>query len=242
MNEKIMVVMPAYNAEKTLEQVYRKVPKSLVDQILLVDDCSKDGTVKLSNELKIKTIIHKNNLGYGGNQKTCYTHALKSKANLIIMLHPDGQYDPEDIPKFIQTYKETNADVILGSRFKKRGHIQTPFYKSISIRVITFLFNLILGTKLTEANTGYRGYSRKFLETTPWIKNGNGYLFDPQCIIQAKYFGLKITDVPITKYYNEGASSPNFYVSLHHGIENLVLLAMYLFQKLKMKKIYFLNH
>jgi len=242
MNEKIIVVMPAYNAEKTLEDVYKKVPKNLVDQILLVDDGSKDATVKISNKLGIKTIVHKNNVGYGGNQKTCYTHALESGANLIIMLHPDGQYDPGDIPKFIQVYKESKADVILGSRFKNCGHMETPLYKSISIRFITFLFNLVLGTNLTEANTGYRGYSRKFLESIPWRKNGDGYLFDPQCIIQAKYFGLKITDVPITKYYNEGASSPNFLVSLHHGIENLALLFMYLLEKIKIKKINFLNH
>ena len=232
--------MPAYNAEITLKKVYQKIPKDLIDQILLVDDGSRDATVKISEELGIPTVTHLENLGYGGNQKTCYTQALKSGADLTIMLHPDGQYDPLDISKFIETYRESKADVILGSRFQKCGHKQTPLYKSISIRIITFLFNLVLGTNLTEANTGYRAYSRSFLESVPWIKNGNGYLFDPQCIIQAKYFGFKIADVPITKEYNEGASSPNFITSLHHGIENLVLLILYLLQKYKIKKINFL--
>ncbi len=242
MSEKILVVMPAYNAERTLRNVYEQLPKGFFDQILLVDDNSKDETVKISKELGIDTIVHDKNLGYGGNQKTCYTQALKSEANLIIMLHPDGQYDPKDIPKFVEVFKKTNADVILGSRFKSCGHLQTPLYKSISIRVITFLFNLILRTNLSEANTGYRAYSRRFLESIPWEKNGDGYLFDPQCIIQARHYGLKIYDVPITKSYNEGASSPSFFVSLHHGIENLVLLLMYLLEKFKIKKINFLNN
>jgi hypothetical protein len=156
------------------------------------------------------------------------------------MLHPDGQYDPHDVSKFIEVYRESKADVILGSRFKNCGHKQTPLYKAVSIRIITYLFNLVLGTNLTEANTGYRAYSRRFLKSVPWRKNGNGYLFDPQCIIQAKYFGFKIADVPIIKSYNEGASSPNLLTSLHHGIENLVLLILYLLQKNKIKKINFL--
>lgn len=240
MNEKVMIVMPAYNAALTLKNVFDEIPGDLIYQILLVDDGSTDETVKISKELGIRTVVHEKNLGYGGNQKTCYTQALESEADLIIMLHPDGQYDPHDISKFIELHRESKADVILGSRFKSSGHKQTPLYKSMSIRVITFLFNLILGTNITEANTGYRAYSRRFLESIPWKKNGNGYLFDPQCIIQAEYFGFEIADVPITKHYHEAASSPTFLVSLHHGIENLVLLVLYLLHKNKIKKTNFL--
>jgi glycosyltransferase involved in cell wall biosynthesis len=240
MNEKIMIVMPAYNAALTLKNVYKEIPRDLIYQILLVDDGSTDATVKISKELGIQTVVHEKNLGYGGNQKTCYTQALESEADLIIMLHPDGQYDPHDISKFIECYRESGADMILGSRFKSCGHKQTPLYKSISIRVITFLFNLVLGTNLTEANTGYRAYSRRFLESVPWGGNGDGYLFDPQCIIQAEYFGFKIADVPITKSYHESASSPTFLISLHHGIENLVLLILYLLHKSKIIKTNFL--
>jgi glycosyltransferase involved in cell wall biosynthesis len=241
MSEKIMVVVPAYNAEVTLEKVFKKIPKNTVQQILVVDDYSKDSTVKISRGLKIPTIVHTKNLGLGGNLKTCFSEAIKSDADLIIVLHADGQYDPLDIPKFIEAYRKTKADMVLGSRFKESGYKQTPLYKVISIRFITLLFNLILGINITEANTGYRAYSRKFLELTPWGKNGDGYIFDPQCIIQAKYFGLKVEEVPVFKEYMEGAMSPNFTKSLHHGIENLVLLIAYLLQKLKIKKVHFLN-
>jgi glycosyltransferase involved in cell wall biosynthesis len=237
---RIIIVMPAYNAARTLEQVYRKIPKSIIDEILLVDDASKDQTVTLAKKLGIKTIAHEKNLGYGGNQKTCYSQALKQGATHVIMLHPDGQYDAEDLPLFVNSLKNKDYSLILGSRFLGKHH-QTPFYKAISIRFLTFLFNFVLRTRLTELNTGYRGFSRKFLETVPFRKNGDGYLFDPQIIIQAIHFGFQIHEVPVTKDYLKEASSPNFYQSVKHGLENLQLLATYILHILKIKRADFLT-
>src|SRR3989344_1592628 len=238
---KVIVVMPAYNAARTLEKVYRGIPKNKVNKILLIDDKSVDNTVKISRKLKIKTIVHKKNQGYGANQRTCYTEALKLKADFVIMLHPDGQYDPKDIVKFINKYKKNHTDLILGSRFLKGGDRKTPFYKSISIRVITGMFNAVLGTSLSEANTGYRGFSRRLLQTIPWQKNGNGYIFDPQLIIQARHYGFTIGDVPIFKDYHDAASSTNFMTSLRHGIENLQLLGEYILHRLNIRKAQFLT-
>lgn len=237
---KVAVIMPAYNAETTLERIYKEIPKKLVDLILLVDDGSKDNTVKLSKKLKIKTIVHPKNKGYGENQKTCYNYVLKQRADYIIMLHPDGQYDPRDLPKFIQKLKTNKYGLVLGSRFLHGGNKNTPAYKSFSIKVITVLFNLVLGTKLTEANTGYRGFTKECLKAIPYQKNGAGYLFDPQAIIQARYFGFKIADVAVTKDYNEGASSPNFKKSVEHGLENIKLLLEYLLHISGLQKADFL--
>lgn len=239
--EKVIVTMPAYFAERTLEGIYRGIPKKLVDQIILVDDASKDNTAKLSKKLGIRTISHKKNTGYGGNQKTCYTNALKLGADYIIMLHADGQYNPKDLPKFINALKARKGDLILGSRFLEGGDKETPLYKAISIKIITLLFNLCLGINLTEVNTGYRGYTRKLLETVPFTKNGDGYIFDPQFIIQTIYYGFKIGEVPVTKAYNPERIEPNFKKSIEHGFENLKLLFEYLLQKSKLKKIDFLT-
>ena len=194
---------------------------------------SKDGT-------KIPYfIIHKKNMGYGANQKTCYTHALKLGADFVIMLHPDGQYDPKDINKFVVKLKQ-GYDLVLGSRFLAGGDRKTPLYKSFSIRMITLLFNLVLGSRLTEANTGYRGFSRQLLETVPWQKNGNSYIFDPQMIIQTHHFGFQIAEVPIVKDYHSAMSSPGFIKSIHHGLENLQLLVEYLLHQLRLKSADFL--
>lgn len=239
-NNKVIVVFPAYNAERTLEKIYEEIPKKAVNNIILVDDGSKDRTVEIAKRIGIKTIVHKKNLGYGANQKTCYENALKMGADYVIMLHPDGQYAPRDLPKFIGKLKQNRYGLILGSRFLSGGDKSTPVYKSISIRIITLLFNLVLGTKLSEANTGYRGFSRKLLKTIPYHKNGSGYIFDPQAIIQARYFGFKIGEVPVTKDYNEGASSPNFKKSLEHGLENISLLVQYILHKLGVRKVNFL--
>lgn len=237
---KIVVVMPAYNAERTLKEVYDNISNKKSLKLLLVDDGSKDKTVALSRKLGIETIVHEKNKGYGENQKTCYKRALKLGADYVIMLHPDGQYNPKDLPKFIKALTTKKGDLILGSRFLAHGDKETPFYKSISIRLITLAFNLVLGTKITEANTGYRGYTKKLIGSVPFQKNGSGYLFDPQFIIQTVFAGFKIYDVPVSKRYNEGASSPNFKKSLYHGLENLSLLGQYLLHKLEIKKAEFL--
>ncbi|KKR72173.1 MAG: Glycosyl transferase, group 2 family protein [Microgenomates group bacterium GW2011_GWC1_41_8] len=239
MKENILIVMPAYNAARTLKSVYTNIPPNTINSILLIDDGSTDTTVSLAKKLGIKTIVHKKNVGYGGNQKTCYREALKRGTTQVIMLHPDGQYDAKDLPLFVDALKKSKSDLILGSRFLEGRH-KTPFYKSISIRFITALFNMVLGTHLTEANTGYRGFTRKFLETVPFHKNGNGYIFDPQMIIQAVYFGFRISEVPVSKDYNKEASSPNLQQSILHGFENLQLLVEYLLHIFHVKKADFL--
>lgn len=239
--DKVLVVIPAYNSEKTIEGVYKKIPKRYVDEVVIVDDGSKDRTVEVVKSLGLKPIIHKQNLGYGGNQKTLYTKALKLGARYIIMLHPDGQYDPKELPKFINALKSEKGDLILGSRFLTKGLNETPFYKSISIRLITLLFNLVLGIHLSEVNTGYRGYRANFLKTIPFLKNGNGYIFDPQLIIQSVYFGFKIAEVPVSKRYNKDAISPNFSKSLQHGWENIRLLIEYILHRLNIRKANFLT-
>lgn len=239
--EKIIVVIPAYNSEKTLRDVYNKIPKNTVDQVVIADDGSKDNTIEVIKSLKLKPIIHNKNLGYGANQKTLYTQALKLGAKYVIMLHPDGQYDPLDLPKFINALKKGRGDLILGSRFLSKDINETPGYKSLSIKLITFFFNIVLKTHISEVNTGYRGYTAKLLRTIPFLKNGNGYIFDPQFIIQTSYFGFKIADVPVSKRYNKGAISPNFSKSLHHGLENLQLLIQYIGHRLNIKKADFLT-
>lgn len=238
--EKIIVVLPAYNAVRTLKKVYQGIDRRIVNHVVLVDDGSKDGTGSFSKKLKIDTIIHSQNKGYGANQKTCYQRALKLKADYVIMLHPDGQYDPKDLIKFVTVLKSKQADMVLGSRFLESGDKETPFYKSFSLKVIAFLFNLVLGTKLTEANTGYRGYSRKLLATVPFYKNGNGYLFDPQMIIQVVHFGFNLAEVPVSKKYNPERIEPKFIQSIHHGLENVSLLLQYLLHKAGIRQADFL--
>ncbi len=237
----VVIVIPAYNSEKTIQEVYRNIHRDLANQVIIADDGSKDNTVAEIKRLGLEPIIHKRNLGYGANQKTLYTQALKSGAKYIIMLHPDGQYDPKDLPKFIDALKKSKGALILGSRFLSNGQKNTPRYKSISLKLIAVLFNIVLGLSLSEVNTGYRGYTRELLETVPFTKNGNGYIFDPQLLIQAVYFGFKIAEVPVSKKYNKEAISPNFSKSVHHGLENLQLLIEYILQKLNIRKTIFLT-
>lgn len=238
--EKIIVVLPAYNAVRTLKKVYQGIDRRIISNIVLVDDGSKDDTGAFSKKLGIDTIIHRQNKGYGANQKTCYEQVLKLKADYVIMLHPDGQYDPRDLIKFVTVLKSKQADMVLGSRFLESGDKETPFYKSFSLKVIAALFNLVLGTKLTEANTGYRGYSGKLLATVPFYKNGNGYLFDPQMIIQAVHFGFNLAEVPVSKKYNPERIEPKFIQSIHHGLENVSLLLQYLLHKAGIRQADFL--
>ncbi len=239
MKYKVIIVLPAYNAEKTLEKTVKEIPKGVVDEIILVDDCSKDKTVEIAKQLGLRTIVHNKNLGYGANQKTCYREALKMGADIVVMLHPDYQYEPKIIPYMIGFIKEGICDFVLGNRIRTRKEALEggmPLYKYFSNRFLTVLENLLLGQNLGEWHSGLRAYSKKVLETVPWEKNSNDFVFDQQFLIESVFFGFKIGDVPVsTKYFKE-ASSINFLRSLKYGIETLITIIKYFLTKYKIIK------
>jgi len=243
--KKVIVVMPAYNAELTLEQTYREVPPGFIDDIILVDDASRDRTAELSRRLGIKTIVHPKNLGYGANQKTCYKEALKLGADVVIMLHPDYQYTPKLLIAMASLVAIGLYDIVLGSRILGGGALKggMPLYKYISNRILTFIQNLALGAKLSEYHTGYRAFSRKVLMELPLEENSNDFVFDNQILAQAIYCGYTIGEISCpTKYFKE-ASSINFKRSLIYGIGVLKTSMQFLLQKwgLKSYKIFSLE-
>jgi len=231
--QKIVVVMPAYNAAQTLEETYKDIPQDSFDEVLVVDDASSDNTAKVAKKLGLKTVIHKKNLGYGGNQKTCYRTALKMGADIIVMLHPDYQYDPKLLPLLTEPIKKSFFDIMLGSRMQTReGALKggMPVWKYIANRFLTFAENVILGLSLSEYHTGYRAYSRKALEEIPFETFSNDFVFDQQLLISARAYHLRIGEVAVpTKYFPE-ASSINFMRSVTYGISTLWELAKYVFQ------------
>jgi glycosyltransferase involved in cell wall biosynthesis len=237
--KKIIVVMPAFNAEKTLVDTYNKIPCGIVDETILVDDFSKDGTVKLAKELNIKVIAHPHNVGYGGNQKTCYMEAIRDNADIVIMLHPDGQYDPSIIPDMVKKIIEEDVDIVLGSRFLIQGGALAggmPLYKFVANRILSNMQNFFLGLSLSEYHTGYRAYKIDFLKKVPFMRNSNDFDFDSQILIQGKVFGFKFGEVPVKTRYFKEASSVNFFVSMRYGIKTLKILFEYMLFKLKLYK------
>jgi glycosyltransferase involved in cell wall biosynthesis len=235
---KIVVVMPAYNAAKTLEQTYRDIPSGSVDQVLLVDDASADSTVEEARRLDLMVFVHAANRGYGGNQKTCYTQALRLGADIVIMLHPDYQYDPKRIPDIAAPIKEGRADLVLGSRLLDGKALAggMPLYKFISNRFLTTVENLVLGQRLSEMHTGYRAYSRKLLSTIPFLANSEGFVFDTEVIVQTVAFGFKIAEIGVPAKYMPEASSIKFWPSVVYGSRTLWTLARFLLHKLRLKK------
>ncbi len=230
--KKVTVVMPAYNAAQTLKDTYEKIPSEFVDEIILVDDASHDDTYVKATELGIICLKHTHNLGYGGNQKTCYAEALRRGADVIVMVHPDGQYDPEFLGPIIKPILEGKADVVLGSRMmyrKKALEGGMPLYKFISNIFLTTMENLVLGQKLSEYHTGYRAYSRKFFETVPVMRNANDFVFDTEILAQAVYFKQRIAEIPVTTKYFKEASSVNFVNSAIYGLKTLWVLVKYIF-------------
>ncbi|MDJ0753452.1 MAG: glycosyltransferase family 2 protein [Ardenticatenaceae bacterium] len=231
---KVIVVMPAYNAAETLVDTYRSIPSDFVDQIILVDDGSVDNTALIARTLDIETIVHPHNAGYGANQKTCYMEALRLGADIVIMLHPDGQYDPKIIPDMINAILDGKGDFVIGSRFMppKSALIGgMPRYKYIANRFLTGTENLIMGTQLSECHTGYRAYSRRLLETVPFLRNSNNFVFDTQMIFQTNHFGFGFAEVPVsTKYFDE-ASSISFSASTIYGLSTLWTGMRYLFHR-----------
>lgn len=240
---KVIVVMPAYNAAKTLGQTWARIPKKVVDEFILVDDASKDETVAIAKKLGIKVIVHPRNRGYGGNQKTCYTHALKSGGEVMIMLHPDGQYDPRVIPHLVKKIRQ-GYDLVLGSRFLTQGGALKggmPLYKFISNRFLTMVENIAFGIKISEGHTGYRAYSRRFLEKVPFKKNQDDFVFDSQVIAQAAYFGLPIGEIAIQTRYFAEASSVNFKGSIIYGLKTLAIALAFVLQKAGLAHFTFLT-
>jgi glycosyltransferase involved in cell wall biosynthesis len=231
MKKKVIVVMPAYNAAETLEKTYRDIPSGYVDEIILVDDNSKDATVAISQSLGITTISHSENRGYGGNQKTCYTEALKRGADIIIMIHPDYQYDSRLVPYILGFLDLGICDIILGSRIRTRKETilcGMPMYKYIFNRILTTIENIILGQNVSDFHTGYRAYTREVLETIPFMKNSDGFVFDTEFLVQTVHFGFRIGCVPVPVRYFSEASSIDFNNSLVYGLKTLGALIKFI--------------
>jgi len=232
--KKIIVVLPAYNAGKTLEQTYAEIPQDIVDDILLVDDCSSDDTVAVAKKLGIRVVIHQKNRGYGGNQKTCYSEALKTDADIIIMLHPDYQYPPKLITAMAGLLVSELFDVVLGSRILGKSALTggMPRYKYIANRFLTFVENILIGQKLSEYHTGYRAFSKKVLETLPLLENSDDFVFDNQILVQAACFHFRFGEISSPAHYFKEASSINFISSVFYGIGVLVTAMQLLLHRL----------
>lgn len=231
--KKIVVVMPAYNAEKTLIKTYEEIPHEYIDDIILVDDYSSDKTVQLAKELNIKTFVHLENKGYGGNQKTCYSEALKLGADVVVMLHPDYQYTPKLLVAMASLIAIEQYDAVLGSRVLSEGALKggMPFYKYISNRILTFLQNILLNKKLSEYHSGYRAFSKKVLETLPLNENSDDFVFDNQMLAQTFFFNFTIGEISCPTKYFEEASSINFGRSIKYGAGVLKTSLQYRLQK-----------
>lgn len=228
---KRIVVMPALNAEKTLAATYSLIPKDCVDEVILVDDGSVDATVDIAKRLGIHVVAHPHNAGYGANQKTCYMEALRRDADVVIMLHPDGQHDPALIPSMIEAIENGSGDLVLASRFLPPGDALLggmPIYKYFFNRLLTFFENIALGLRISEYHTGYRAYSRKLLETIPFLRNSNDFVCDQQIVFQTVSFGFSICELPIQTRYLEGASSIGFSRSVIYGLMTLGAILSYL--------------
>lgn len=217
--KKVIVVLPAYKAEKTLEKTVQAVPAGVVDDFILVDDSSPDATAAVARKLGLTTIVHEKNLGYGGNQKTCYKAALDRGADIVIMLHPDYQYDPRLVPVMANMVASDIYDVIMASRILGRGALAggMPLYKYVANRILTAIENLLLGLKLSEYHTGYRAYSKEALKAVDWNRNSDDFVFDNQIVAQFQAAGLRFGEISCpTKYFDE-ASSINFRRSVKYG-------------------------
>ncbi len=237
---KTIVVMPAYNAEKTLERTIKDIPPGSVDEVILVDDCSKDGTVALAKKLGLTVIQHTTNKGYGGNQKTCYKAALEKGADVVVMVHPDYQYDARLVPIMAGLITNDIADMVCGNRIRTRWEALgggMPVYKYVFNRLLTGFENIVTGQNLGEWHSGLRAYSRKCLETIPWENNSDDFVFDQQFLIQAAYMKQRMGDVPVAARYFAEASSINFRRSCVYGLEALWCLALYVLQRIGIVKL-----
>lgn len=231
--KKVLVVMPAYNAAQTLERTYQDIPFDVVDEVLLVDDASRDETVEVARRLGIRCFLHDRNQGYGGNQKTCYTEALQLGADIVVMVHPDYQYSPKIIPALAGLVASGEYEVAIGSRILGGKACQggMPPYKYLFNRVLTLFQNLLLGAKLSEYHTGFRAFSRKVLETLPLGENSDDFVFDNQMLSQVIYFGFPIGEVSCPTRYFPEASSINFSRSVTYGLGVVATSVKFFLQK-----------
>lgn len=241
--KKIVVVMPAYNAEKTLEKTYNDIPKEIVDDVIVTDDCSSDNTAELAREMGLTVFKHSTNKGYGANQKTCYAEALKRGADIVVMLHPDYQYPPQLITAMAGLLTTGLFDVVLGSRIlgglASKGGM--PLYKYISNRALTLFENLFLGQKVSEYHTGYRAFTKEVLRSLPLLENSDDFVFDNQMLAQTVYFGFKIGEVSSPSQYTKESSSINFKRSVIYGIGVVYTSIQYVLQKWNLARFRIFN-
>lgn len=236
--QKLIVVLPAYNAARTLAQTFNEIPHDIVDEVILTDDASGDDTVSVAQNLGIRTLRHDRNRGYGGNQKTCYTAALARGADIVVMLHPDYQYSPRLVTAMAAMIASGHYDVVLGSRILGNGALAggMPLYKYIANRALTFLQNLLIGQKLSEYHTGFRAWNRQVLERLPLLNSSDDFVFDNQMLAQAHHFGFRIGEVSCpTKYFAE-ASSINFRRSVVYGLGVLYTSCAYRLHRLGIRR------
>ncbi len=243
LGRKLIVIMPAYNAEKTLRKTYAELPHEYVDEVILVDDASRDETAVVARELGIKTIIHTENRGYGGNQKTCYREALRHGADIVVMVHPDYQYSPRLVAAMASMIASGHYDVVLGSRILGGGALKggMPLYKYIANRVLTLVENIVLGVKLSEYHTGFRAFTREVLETLPLEENSDDFVFDSEMLVQAVYFSFRIGELSCPTRYFKEASSINFSRSVKYGFGVLASIMQYAMSKRGIKAFAIFN-
>jgi len=227
---KIIAVLPAYNAAKTLKITLDDIPRDCVDDIILIDDLSKDDTVKVAKQLGLKVFVHEKNKGYGGNQKTCYEKALELGADIVVMVHPDYQYDPKMIPQLIEPIKKGEADAVFGSRMMKGGALEggMPLWKHNANILLTALENVVLHTYLTEYHSGFRAYSAKLLKNIRFKDNSDGFVFDTEIIVQTLLKGFKIDEIPIRTRYFPEASTVRFWQGVRYGLGILRTMLKYI--------------
>jgi len=233
LGKKIVVIMPAYNAELTLRKTVEDVPDGVVDAIVVIDDASKDLTVEIARQLELDVVVHPRNLGYGAAQKTGYSRALKKGADIIIMVHPDYQYSPNLIPAMASMVASGHYDMVLASRISGGGALKggMPLYKYLANRFLTFVQNMVLGVRLSEYHTGYRAYSRRLLESIDYKSNSDGFLFDNEIILQAVKEGFSIGEISCPTRYFPEASSIDFFESIKYGLGVLRITLRFLFEK-----------
>lgn len=230
-----IAVMPAYNAARTLERTIQDIPPGSVDEVILVDDCSRDNTVEIARSLGLTVVQHEKNLGYGGNQKTCYRLALDHGADIVVMIHPDYQYDSRAIPVAVEIIRLGTCDFVMGSRIRTRREALAggmPPWKYLANRCLTLVENIALGQNLGDFHSGFRAYRRAVLETIPFTRNSNDFVFDSEFLAQAVHFGFKIGDIPVPVRYFDEASSINFRRSVTYGLATLGVLWKYWLRQL----------